>query len=285
MHFGASKNCNMLASLRAPAPRGTGRQPEDGSMRRLIGTLCWSALNVALLVHAAAAADITVFGAASLTNALQEIGKLYEARSGDALRFSFAASSTLARQIEAGANANLFVSADEEWMDYLAAKKLIVAASRVDLLGNRLVLVVPADRPDAIEIKPGFDLMAVLNDGKLATGDPAHVPIGKYAREALTALGVWPLAEARLVRTDTVREALVFVERKEVAAGIVYATDAAVAKRVRVAGTFPESSHRPIVYPMAIVAGQDTAASRRLHAFLRGEEAAAVFKKFGFSLK
>ena len=254
-------------------------------MRRLIRTLSWFTVSLALLCQTAAAAELTVFGATSLTDALQEIGKLYQARSGDTLRFSFAASSTLARQIEAGANASLFVSADEEWMDYLAAKKLIVAASRVDLLGNRLVLIVPADRPDVIDIKPGFDLLAVLKDGKLATGDPAHVPVGKYAREALTALGVWPLADARLVRADSVREALLFVERKEAAAGIVYATDAAVAKKVRVAGTFPEASHKPVVYPMAIVAGQDTAAAQRLHAFLRGEEAAAVFKKFGFSLK
>ena len=254
-------------------------------MKRLISRFSCFALCLAFLSLAAAAAELTVFGAASLTDALQEIGKLYQARSGDILRFSFAASSTLARQIEAGANASLFVSADEQWMDYLAAKKLIVAASRVDLLGNRLVLVVPADRPDAIEIKPGFDLLAVVKDGKLATGDPAHVPVGKYAQEALTALGVWPLAEARLVRADSVRSALLFVERKEVAAGIVYATDAAVARKVRVAGTFPEASHRHVVYPMALVAGQDTAAAQRLHTFLRGEEAAAVFKRFGFSLK
>ena len=254
-------------------------------MKRLFYVLCCCGLLALHLANTARGAEITVFGAASLTDALQEIGKRYETRSGDRVRFSFAASSTLARQIEAGANANLLVSADEQWMDYLAERQLIVAASRVDLLGNRLVLIVPADSRVTVDVKPGFDLAGLLKGGRLATGDPDHVPVGKYAQEALTALGVWNVAEPKLVRADSVRSALAFVERGEAPFGIVYATDAALAIKVRVAGVFPENSHKPIVYPMALVAGRASTSARTFYDFLRGEDARAVFRKFGFSLK
>ena len=254
-------------------------------MKRLFYVACCCAMLSLHVAHSARAAEITVFGAASLTDALQEIGKRYETRSGDRVRFSFAASSTLARQIEAGANANLFVSADEQWMDYLAERKLIVATSRVDLLGNRLVLIVPADSRVTVDVKPGFDLAGLLKDGRLATGDPAHVPVGKYAQEALTALGVWNVAEPKLARADSVRSALAFVERGEAPLGIVYATDAALTAKVRVAGMFPENSHKPVVYPMALVAGHASTSASAFYDFLRGDDAHAIFRKFGFSVK
>lgn len=245
-----------------------------------------SALLLFCLHAGTARADtLVVFAAASLTNALQDIGKDFEAKSGHTVKFSFAASSALARQIEAGAQAQVFLSADEQWMDYLAARKLIVPASRADLLGNSLVLVTPADSKASVTLKPGFDLAGLLGDGRLATGDPAHVPVGKYAKDALSHLGVWAVAEPKLVRADSVRAALVLVERGEVPAGIVYATDAAVTTRVRVAATFPADSHAPITYPAALVAGQDTPAARAFIEALRGSQAAAVFKRYGFSIK
>ncbi len=234
--------------------------------------------------YAAHAAELTVFAAASLTNAYEDIGKLYRAKSQRAVRFSFAASSTLAKQIESGAPANIFASADEQWMDYLAARKLIAPDTRVAILRNRLVLVTPLDRTTPVDIRPRFDLKALLGaNGRLATGDPAHVPVGRYAQQALTKLGVWAIAEPRLVRSDSVRAALALVERGEAPAGIVYATDAAVAPKVRVAGVFPENSHEPIVYPMAIVAGQETADAKAFFAFLQSDDARAIYEKYGFA--
>lgn len=232
----------------------------------------------------AAAGEVTVYAAASLTNAVQDAAKAWQQRTGHTVRASFAASSALARQIESGAPASVFLSADEQWMDYLEQRRLIVPDSRVDLLGNRLVLVTPADSHARVKIEPGFDLERVLGTGRLATGDPAHVPVGKYAQAALTRLGVWAVAEKRLVRADSVRAALAYVERGEVPAGIVYATDASVAPKVRIAGVFPASSHPPIVYPMALVTGQDDETARSFHRFLQSTEAAAVFRRYGFSL-
>ena len=249
--------------------------------------LCALAVAVAasVLSACAAAADVTVFAAASLTNAFQDIGRLYQQRTSTQARFSFAASSTLAKQIESGAPAGIFASADEQWMDYLAQRNLIVPASRRPLVGNRLVLVVPAGNPASVDLKPGFDLAQFLGKDRLATGDPAHVPVGKYAQDALTKLGLWSVAEPRLVRADSVRAALTFVERGEVAAGIVYATDAAISDKVRVAGVFPEDTHPPITYPVALVAGHDTPEARAFLAFLTGPDTAPVFRKYGFSLR
>lgn len=244
-----------------------------------------TALLLCLQLPLAHAADLVVFAAASLTNALQDIGRDFETRTGQKVKFSFAASSALARQIEAGAQAQVFLSADEQWMDYLAERRLLAAGSRSDLLGNRLVLVTPAENRSAVELKPGFNLAALLGDGRLATGDPAHVPVGKYAQAALTSLRVWNIAEPRLVRADSVRAALTLVERGEVPAGIVYITDAAVTPKVRIAGIFPPDSHPPIVYPAAIVAGQDTPAARDFLVWLRGESARSVFRRYGFALK
>ncbi|MBC7207039.1 MAG: molybdate ABC transporter substrate-binding protein [Methyloversatilis sp.] len=254
-------------------------------LTRLLPTRLLSALALSLVAGAAHADTLVVFAAASLTNALQDIGKTFQTHSGHTVKFSFAASSALARQIEAGAQAQVFLSADEQWMDYLVERKLLAAGTRTDLLGNSLVLVTPIDSKASVTLKPGFDLAALLGDGRLATGDPAHVPVGKYAKDALTKLGAWQAAEPRLVRADSVRAALVLVERGEVPAGIVYATDAAVSPKVRVAGVFPADTHAPITYPAAIVAGQDTPAARAFMQWLRGNESTAVFTRYGFSIK
>lgn len=253
--------------------------------RRLLLSLLAS---FCLLVAAPAtrAQEITVFAAASLQNALEEIGTLYKAKQGKSVKHSFAASSALARQIDQGGHAAVFISADEQWMDWLAQRQLIVPASRKSLLGNRLVLVVPSSNPATIDIKPNFDFMALLGkDGRWVTGDPTNVPVGRYAQDALTRLGVWAAAQTRLVRAENVRVALTFVERGEAAAGVVYATDAALSQKVRVAGTFPADSHAPISYPVAIVAKHDSAAARDYITFLNSADAAQVFRKFGFSLR
>lgn len=253
--------------------------------RRLLLSLLAS---FCLLVAAPAtrAQEITVFAAASLQNALEEIGTLYKAKQGKAVKHSFAASSALARQIDQGGPAAVFISADEQWMDWLAQRQLIVPASRKSLLGNRLVLVVPSSETATIDIKPNFDFMALLGkDGRWVTGDPTNVPVGRYAQDALTRLGVWAAAQTRLVRAENVRVALTFVERGEAAAGVVYATDAALSQKVRVAGTFPADSHAPISYPVAIVAKHDSAAARDYMTFLSSADAAQVFKKFGFSVR
>jgi molybdate transport system substrate-binding protein len=226
---------------------------------------------------------ITVYAAASLTNALDELGTGYTQSSGQAVKFSYAASSTLARQIEAGAKADIFFSADTDWMDYLQNRNLINSASRVNVLGNRLVLIAPADSKVQIKIAPGFDLAAALGDGRLSTGDPDSVPIGKYARSALLSLGVWNSVVDRLVRADNVRTALAFVDRGEAPLGIVYETDALVDKKVRIVDWFPANTHPPIVYPMALTIGADKGADGFI-AYVRGSTGQAIFKKYGFSI-
>jgi molybdate transport system substrate-binding protein len=199
---------------------------------------------------------------------------------------SFGSSSTLARQIEQGAPANLFASADEKWMDYLADKKLIAADTRRDLLGNDLVLIVPADKPLHVAIGPGLNLLSLLGaSGRVATGDPGHVPVGIYAERALRRLGQWDAIAPRLARTDDVRSALLLVERGEAPAGIVYATDAAVSKAVMVAGTFPADSHDPVSYPFAVTRSGDTAEARALMTFLAGPQARAIFVARGFKVE
>ena len=231
----------------------------------------------------ARAQEVTVFAAASLQNALEEIGAVYAQRTGHAAKFSFAASSALARQIEQGAPAAVFASADQQWMDYLQERKLIVQSTRKDLLGNSLVLIVPAGDSMQVDIKQGFDFAKFLGkDGRWATGDPTNVPVGRYAQEALTSLGQWDFAQTRLVRAENVRAALAFVERGEAAAGIVYSTDAAVSQKVHVAGVFPAASHKPVTYPVAAVAKHDDATTREFLAFLEKDDAKAIFRKFGF---
>ena len=202
------------------------------------------------------------------------------------MRMSFGSSSTLAQQIEQGAPVNLFASADEKWMNYLAQKNLIAPDTRKDLLGNDLVLVVPADKPLHVTIGPGFNLPALLGpDGRLAVGDPAHVPVGIYAEQALKKLGWWDSVSPHLARTADVRAGLLLVERGEVPAGIVYATDAAASKSVMVAGTFPADSHDPVSYPFAVTKSGDTPEARALLAFLEGPQARTVFVQRGFKVE
>jgi molybdate transport system substrate-binding protein len=217
-----------------------------------------------------------------LTNVLQDLGAGFSKDSDVPVRFSFAASSALARQIENGSRADLFFSADLEWMDYLQARHLIQAATRHDVLGNQLVLIAPLDSRVSLKIERHFALAAAIGKGRLATGDPDSVPVGRYAHEALANLGVWDEIAGRLVRADSVRSALAFVDRGEAVLGIVYATDALIDKRVRVIDVFPESSHKPIVYPAALTANAKDDAAKFL-AYVRGAAGDSAFKRFGFT--
>ncbi|MFK8250498.1 molybdate ABC transporter substrate-binding protein [Ancylobacter terrae] len=232
------------------------------------------------------AAPVTVFAAASLTNAFQDIAKAYQAKGGAEVKFSFAASSALAKQLEQGAPAGIFASADLKWMDYTDGKELTLKASRITPIGNTLVLIMPADKAKPVTLDKGFDWLAFLGaDGKIATGLTDSVPIGVYAKTALTHLGQWDKVRERIVGAESVRAALALVERGEAAAGIVYATDAAIAKNVKVVATFPADSHPPVEYPMALVKGQDTPAAKAFLAFLGGPEAKDIYVKYGFTVK
>jgi molybdate transport system substrate-binding protein len=234
-----------------------------------------------------AQSEVMVFAAASTTNAVTEIGKLYSERQLGRVTPSFASSSTLAKQIASGAPADVYISANKKWMDFLAERKLIDQKSRLDLLGNRIVLIAPASSPlTSIDVAPGFALASFLGkDGRLSTGDPEHVPAGMYGKKALENLGVWDQVKDRLAPMKDVRAALVLVERAEAPVGLVYATDAAISKKVRVVGTFPASSHPPIVYPVAIVAGGKAEAAKGFIDFLRSPESRAVFEKYGFVVR
>ena len=239
-------------------------------------------LGAMAMVSQAAEKTLTVFGASSLTNVLEEVGKAYTAKTGMPIRFSFAASSALAKQVESGAPADVFISADQEWMDYLADRKLIQPATRRDIAGNSLVLVAPADSTVALKIAPGFALVAALGErGRIATGDPASVPVGKYARAALGNLKVWASVESRIIPADNVRTALNFVARGEAPLGIVYATDARAESRVRVVDTFPASTHEPIRYPAAATLIASAGAAGFLE-FLSSEPARTVLDRAGF---
>lgn len=231
---------------------------------------------------ATAPAPLTVFAAASLTDALQAVGKAYTARTGVPVRFSFAASNLLARQIEAGAKADLFVSADQQWMDHVQHAGKIDPATRRTLLRGRLVLIAPTDARVTIRIAPGFALAQALGpNGRLAVGDPDYVPAGIYAKAALTRLGVWGGVQGRLARADNVRVALSYVARHEVPLGIVYETDARAEPGVKIVGVFPENGHPPIDYPVAAVRGASPAA-RAFSAYLGSAQAKAIFRRFGF---
>jgi molybdate transport system substrate-binding protein len=251
-------------------------------------SLCALALMLCLsFTRASRAADperppITVFGAASLTNVLQELGDSFTKETSIPVRFSFAASSALARQIESGSPADVFFSADLEWMDYLQTRNLIQRDTRQDALGNRLVLIASADSTIKLKIEPHFPLAAALGKGRLATGDPDAVPAGRYARQALTALGVWNDVADRIVRADSVRSALAFVDRGEAPLGIVYETDALIDKRVRVVDVFPANSHLPIIYPVALTKEARSEAARFV-AFIRGPAGDLAFKAYGFT--
>ena len=231
----------------------------------------------------AAAQELLVFAAASLKDALDAVIVEYPGEA--AITASYASSSVLARQIEQGAPADVFISANSEWMDYLAERDLIRADTRADLLGNGLVLVAPAASDVALEIAPGFDLVGALGGGRLAMGDPDHVPAGIYGKAALESLGVWHAVAPQVARADNVRAALALVARDEAPLGIVYRSDALAEPGVRVVDAFPEDSHPPIVYPIALVAGGQQPAAAGLVDFLKSPAAAPLFERAGFTLR
>ena len=224
---------------------------------------------------------VLVFAAASLANVLGDLDKAFTARTGVRVTSSLAASSTLAKQIEAGAPANVYFSADLQWMDYLKQRGLLRAGSRSNVIGNSLVLIAPASSSLQVRIGPRFDLPRLLGAGRLAVADPDSVPAGIYAHQALVKLGVWGGVVTRLVRAENVRAALEYVARGDAPLGIVYRTDALVEKRVRIVGVFPADSHPPIVYPVALTRRASAEAARYL-AFLTSAEARPIFRKWGF---
>jgi molybdate transport system substrate-binding protein len=236
---------------------------------------------VCLLACGAAHADVLVFDAASLTEVVDELDKGFTTRGHVEVKSSPAASSALAKQIEAGATADVFFSADQEWMDYLDQRKLLKPGSRHNVVENRLVLIAPVASPVKVKIGAKVDLLKALGDGKLATGDPDSVPVGKYAHVALEKLGVWDAVSPRIVRAENVRAALAFVARGEAPLGIVYRTDALAEKRVRIVDVFPEESHPPIIYPIALTTHAGADAQRFLD-FVLSDAAKPVFRKYGF---
>jgi molybdate transport system substrate-binding protein len=251
-------------------------------MHRLAGLLL---AFVILLPNAPARAGdktLVVFAAASMKNALDDVDAAFTAKTGVKVSASYAASSTLAKQIEQGAPADIFVSADTDWMDYAVGKKTINEATRVNLLGNSIVLIAPKEsKIDNVAIAPGFDLAKLAGDGKIATGDVKAVPVGKYAKAALEKLGAWAAAEPKFAMADSVRAALTLVARGEAALGIVYSTDAKVEPGVKIIGTFPADTHPPIIYPVAATTTAKDDAKAYLD-YLHSSAAKAVLEKYGF---
>lgn len=243
------------------------------------------ALTVLLAAFSPASAEdktITVFAAASMKNALDEVDAAYTARTGVKITASYAASSVLAKQIEQGAPADVFVSADTDWMDYATAKKTINEPSRVNLLGNSIVLIAPKDSEiNNVTIAQGFDLAKLAGDGRIATGDVRSVPAGKYAKAALEKLGAWQAAEPKFAMAESVRAALTLVARGEANLGIVYSTDAKVEPGVKIVGTFPADSHPAIIYPVAATTTAKGGTTDYL-AFLRSSVAKTILEKYGF---
>lgn len=233
---------------------------------------------------AASTKTVVVFAAASLKNALDRIAKDWEGKSGKKATLSFAASSALAKQIESGAPADLFISADLKWMDWLAERKLIDASSRKTLLGNALVLIAPKDSPAVLKIEKGFKLADALGNERIAMGEVSSVPAGIYGKAALTSLGVWEEIAPKVAGAENVRVALTYVSRGETPLGIVYATDAKSDPNVKVVDTFPADSHPPIVYPVALTASSSNPEAKAFLAFLASPDAAEVFEAEGFTV-
>jgi molybdate transport system substrate-binding protein len=230
--------------------------------------------------------SVTVFAAASLKTAVDDIAAQWHKETGKTARISYAASGALAKQIEAGAPADIFLSADVPWMDYAAERKLIKPETRRNLLGNALVLVAPADSKTApMQIDAQTDLLALLGkDGRLAMGQPKSVPAGAYAEQALTSLGLWDRVKVRIAQTQSVRATLIFVARGEAPLGIVYRSDAHAERKVKVLGTFPESSHAPIVYPIALIAASTNPDAKAFYDYLASPAASAIFKRESFDV-
>jgi len=240
-----------------------------------------AAASLAAAPPQASSGDVLIFAAASLQNVIDDLAAPCKHATGVSYKASYAASSTLAKQIDQGAPAEIFISADVDWMDDVAKRGMIQASSRVNLLGNDLVLVAPANAGVALRIAPGFGLAAALGSGRLAVGDPAAVPAGLYAKAALTSLGVWNDVANRLAPAENVRAALVLVSRGETPLGIVYRTDARADPGVKIVDVFPESSHPPIVYPAALTT-RASANAKKVLDYLRGPEARALFERAGF---
>jgi molybdate transport system substrate-binding protein len=236
------------------------------------------------LAQTPAPPTVTVFAAASLKESLDAVAVQWQARSGQKVLVSYAASSALAKQIEQGAPADIYISADGEWMDYLAGKKLVDPASRFNLVGNQLVMIAPADSPVKKLRLDANSLHGALGDARLAVAETSSVPAGRYAKQSLEHLKLWPVVESHLASAENVRAAMAFVARGECPLGIVYATDALAEPKVRVVASFPASSHEAIIYPAARTAASDPAVSRGFLAFLKGSQARAIFRRAGFSL-
>jgi molybdate transport system substrate-binding protein len=259
-------------------------------VRRSISPVSLAFLLLVLLAGALGAnasaqeSKLVVFAAASLKDALDEVNAAYRREKNQEITTSYASSPTLAKQIEAAAPADIFISADLDWMDYLAKRNLIKPETRTNLLGNKLVLIAPADSTVKLDIGPNFPLAPALGNGRLAIADPSAVPAGKYGKAALEALSVWSSVADKLAPAENVRATLLLVSRGEAPLGIVYQTDAAADKGVKVLGTFPANTHPPIIYPIAAVAASTNPGNIGYIAFLKSPAAAAVFEKQGFTV-
>ena len=228
--------------------------------------------------------DVLIFAAASLKNGLDAVNAQWEKETGKKATISYASSPALAKQIEQGAPAQMFISADLDWMDYLAGKNLIKADTRSNLLGNRIVLIAAKDNTQPVEIKAGFDLAGILGDGRLAMANVDAVPAGKYGKAALEKLGVWSSVSGKIAQAENVRAALLLVSRGEAPAGIVYQTDAAADPSVAIIGTFPEDTHLPIIYPIALTASASHPDAAEFLAYIRSVKAKPIFEAQGFAV-
>lgn len=252
-------------------------------IRMVLATMVMALVAVAAPTPAWSA-DVTVFAAASLKEAMDAQARQFEADTGNKVVVSYAGSNALARQIDAGAPADIFISADLAWMDDVEQHHLVVPGTRVTLLRNALVLIAPAASTSILKIVPGFDLAAALGSDRLAMANPDSVPAGKYGKSALEALGVWPSVEKRVARAENVRAALALVSRGEAPYGIVYSTDAFADKGVRIVDTFPANTHPPIVYPAALLTASHTPAAKSLLDYLKTPAAGTIWEKYGFGL-
>lgn len=260
---------------------------KKNNLTKLINTICVPLLGLIFFCNNAFAQDkVVIFAAASLTNALTDIAQQYEKQHNVNLVFSFASSSTLARQIAQGAPASIFLSANQKWMDYLIEQKAVNPDSKITLLKNTLVLIAPKNSPLVhVPLNPDWNIKASLDGSRLAVGDPDHVPAGRYAKQSLENLGLWQRAEPLLARANSVRGALALVERGEANLGIVYSTDAKIAANVKVLDIFPASSHKPIEYPMVMVSPSPNAATIAFYHYLQSSQAQSTFKDYGFGIE
>jgi molybdate transport system substrate-binding protein len=251
---------------------------------RILGVAAAIACALPMGPAVAQSQDVLVFAAASLKNALDDVDAQFEKDTAKRANISYAASSTLAKQIESGAPADIFISADLDWMDYLAQRSLIKPDTRKNLLGNALVLVAPKDGAAPVKIEAGFPLAKLLAGGKLAMADTSAVPAGKYGKAALEKLGIWPSVESQIAQAENVRAALALVARKEAPFGIVYQTDAAAEPGVKIVGVFPEDTHPPIIYPIALTTGSTNLDAAGFLGYVESAKAQPLFEKQGFTV-